>query len=157
MLSISKFGPVSTVSGAAHGTMLFGFRASSGVFFFLFFFLTLFVSTVMILSREVSSDLQCLREVTATRQTIIRRERKTVQFLPWRKGSAGGRPRVPEPGQGWRRKGPGVPAALKLQPGTGSGRHLRGGVEGVGRAGQGDEVGRPHHRVDSRDESRMSS
>lgn len=111
----------------------------------------------MILSREVSSDLQCLREVTATRQTIIRRERKTVQFLPWRKGSAGGRPRVPEPGQGWRRKGPGVPAALKLQPGTGSGRHLRGGVEGVGRAGQGDEVGRPHHRVDSRDESRMSS
>lgn len=46
------------------------------------------------------------------------------------------------PGQGWRTRGLGVPAALTLQPGAGSGGHLQDGAEDVDGVGQGKEVGR---------------
>lgn len=68
------------------------------------------------------------------------------------------------PGPGWRTRGPGTPVAPMLWPGAGSGGHLQDGAQDAGGVGRGqEEVGRLHgragpcHRVDSRDESRMSS
>ena len=107
------------------------------------------VSTVMVLSREV--PFRVLGRSRQQGRTVM----KTVDSAVFAVKDAG--PRQPA-------RGAGLPAALTQRPGAGSGGRLRGAR---GRPVQGEEDGGvwtgrrpgpgPRHRVDSRDESRMSS
>lgn len=77
-------------------------------------------------------------------------------------GAEAAGPGGPPPSRGWRTRGLGIPAALTLRPGGWLRRASSGGAGDAHGAGHGGErqagsMAGPCHRVDSRDESRMSS
>lgn len=158
VVSVPNFALVSSVSGQ-DAVWLQSFKWVSFLFFF--FFLHPFISTVMILSREVSFSV--LGRSQQQGKTIIKTEASAVlteEGSGPRRLARDARTQVKAGGRG----GLGLPAALTPRPGAGSGGHLQDGAEDAGGEGGRVEWGGgqapwpgPRHRVDSRDESRMSS
>lgn len=137
---------------AAQGRMLFGFRA------WLVCLFAIFVSTVMLLSREVPFSV--LGRSQQRGKTIIQTEDSAVEGRGPKAAGLG----CLHPGQGWRARG----WVFLWRSGRGRGLAQE-GISGMVQRMQVERARRrrrargqapwpgPCHRVDSRDESRMSS